>query len=251
MHKHKLQILTRGGLANKLRTLLTGMYAADETERDLEIGWESCRGCRMFYDDFFMPIDNVRIEREDTKIIPNFERIYNTLGNFEDIKKYDNNQNLLSVTCGNINCGSISADDIVKKKRHLVSPKKEIADEIEEYAAKHFNNKTIGFHIRSAEHFLNITSIKAREEIIDKIPNEIGIYIAVDNIEVKEYLLNKYGNRIIYKEKSFGFDNNPGMRDAVIDMYLLNRCAKIYGTRTSSYSWAASIIKKDTETIML
>jgi len=242
---NRLTILARSGLCNKLRVLFTALYAAEKCKMQLSLAWLPVIGCRMEFGDYFKPINGVRIVSDERELIDDIFISTMTIADNTDIMKYQNGCNLFLISCGAVTCGGTKNDIMVRHTRNRLILKDDVADEIESYASQYIDDKTIGFHIRATEHFLDIVPIEKYEQEISILPKNIKIYLATDKPGVYERLRDRFGNRIIYKEKTFGCDTKEGMRDGIVDLYLLNKCKMIYGVHTSSYSWMSSIIKND------
>ncbi|MBR4705494.1 MAG: hypothetical protein IKP02_07865 [Paludibacteraceae bacterium] len=79
------------------------------------------------------------------------------------------------------------------------------------------------------------------EEIISK-DKKVKFYLATDDAETAQHLYSKYGDCIVYREKELSRTSESGIREAVIDMWLLGNMDEIYGSYWSSFSEVASWI---------
>lgn len=247
-----LTVLARGRLCNKLRVLLTAVNAARRTDRDVHIGWVPNPGCDMTFTDFFMPIDGLKTygdEKEMTQLIYNSSV---SVGDRDDIKGWDCGQNLFAITCGAIRCGTLGVDTSMRQIRNALKPKSEVTEAVAQYARDHFKQTTVGVHIRATEHFLELTPLGKFHSAIGKmIEGGAKVYLSTDSMPVVKEVKQRWGSSILYRDKVLGSDSKEGMAGAIIDLYLLNKCQKIYGTRTSSFNWMASIIDSDVGLVML
>lgn len=104
----------------------------------------------------------------------------------------------------------------------------------------------IGIHIRRTDNEWSKENSPTRlfEEAIEKElqENESQLfYLATDDPREEKHLKSLYPkNIIVRKKRSFGRDSIEGMQDAVLDLYNLSRCKKIYGCHRSSFSRVAS-----------
>ena len=78
---------------------------------------------------------------------------------------------------------------------------------------------------------------------IKKNPN-IQFFLATDNAESRELYLNRYSDRIVtfLSEDDFKFSKlrQTSVLDAVGDLWVLSKCKKIYGAKSSSFCEIAS-----------
>lgn len=113
--------------------------------------------------------------------------------------------------------------------------------------SKQFKPSTIGLHIRRTD---NISSIENsplylfENAINDELAKNIStnFYVTSDDAKVEMELKQKFGNKIIIRQKQYERENEAGIKDAVVDMYLLSKTSKIYGSYWSSFSDIASRI---------
>ena len=103
----------------------------------------------------------------------------------------------------------------------------------------------IGMHIRRTDH---ITIIKESpsylftdkiEELLSENPHA-KIFLACDDNDLKQSIVNKYGDNILTREINPRFSDN-GIEDSVIDLFLLSKCRTIYGTRSHFCNLAGKI----------
>lgn len=69
---------------------------------------------------------------------------------------------------------------------------------------------------------------------------DIHFYIASDSMNEKLELQKQYGDRIIMSLKEVQRNNKDGIIDALIELYILSRTCKIYGSAHSSFSTLAA-----------
>lgn len=110
-----------------------------------------------------------------------------------------------------------------------------------------FKKNMIGMHIRRTDHVVSMNKSPIylfENKILEYIESkrDIGVFLATDDPEVETYFKDKYPEIIFTYEKTFGRDTKEGMLDAVVDLYLLSKTEKIYGSYWSSYSGIASLL---------
>jgi hypothetical protein len=109
------------------------------------------------------------------------------------------------------------------------------------------DENTIGLHIRRTDNTNAIkyspTSLffaKVEEELKEKADTKF--YLATDDPHEEQAFLEKFGNRImIYKKHSLDRNNPLAIKDALVDLYNLSHCRKIYGSYWSSFSDTAAL----------
>ena len=128
----------------------------------------------------------------------------------------------------------------------LFKPQKAILAKIDEIKSK-FSANTIGVHIRRTDN----TQAKSASTI-EKFDNEISSQIAKDgsskfflcsdDIAVKQYFIEKYGEHIIVFNAKLSRNSPKGIKDAVVELWTLASTKEIWGSYYSSYTDMASAI---------
>ena len=70
-------------------------------------------------------------------------------------------------------------------------------------------------------------------------PN-LYFYVASDSLSDKLDLKKQFGDRVIMSLKEAQRENVNGIIDALVELYILSRCKKIYGSSHSSFSILAA-----------
>jgi hypothetical protein len=130
--------------------------------------------------------------------------------------------------------------------RSLFQPTEKIMDEVNNISCS-FNKSTYGIHIRRTDNPLSIdlspTNLFIQEiESIISADNDAKFYLASDSKNEKEFLFNKYKDRIITSLFDTSRQSSSGMKNAVVDMFVLSRTKSIIGSYFSSFSEVASLI---------
>lgn len=128
----------------------------------------------------------------------------------------------------------------------IFKPTEEIISKID-YISKSFNNSTYGIHIRRTDNPISIdlspTNLYVKEiETIIAQDNKARFYVATDSLPEKEFLINKYKDRIITSIFNTSRQSTEGMKNAVVDLYALSRTKMIIGSYFSSFSDIAAAI---------
>lgn len=109
------------------------------------------------------------------------------------------------------------------------------------------DKNTIGLHIRRTDNLKAIqyspTSLffeKVKEEL-DTNP-QVRFYLATDDPQEERAFVEKFGNCILIHRKHSLNRNNPvAIKDALVDLYNLSHCSKIFGSYWSSFSDTAAL----------
>jgi len=111
-----------------------------------------------------------------------------------------------------------------------------------------FKKPTYGIHIRRGDHKASIQHSplylfeKVIRNMLNKNPNA-RFYIATDSLEVERHLYDLFGNdTILSRKKSFSRNTPNGVKDALIDMWVLSCTDKIFGSYNSSFSMVSAKI---------
>jgi len=124
------------------------------------------------------------------------------------------------------------------------------ADDIEQIigsVTSQFSKNTIGVHIRRTDNVASIQNspLEMFTEVMDeqiKSDETVKFYIASDDENVKDYMKEKYGDRIITHKWSLTRGTVEGMKDAVAELFCLARTNSLIGSTNSTYSLMASAL---------
>lgn len=112
------------------------------------------------------------------------------------------------------------------------------------------NDNVIGIHIRRTDN-VNAVKYSPTRLFLSKVQNdivkdsELRFYLATDDPKEEEIFVNEFGDKMLIYEKHSLDRNNPlAIKDALIDLYNLSRCRKIYGSYYSSFSDTAALWTK-------
>lgn len=127
-----------------------------------------------------------------------------------------------------------------------LKPQEVISRKITEVSSV-FGSNVIGIHIRRTDNINAIlqSPISLFTNVMDKeirLNPDVCFYVASDSWEEKKFLKEKYGDRIITFEHEVRRDNSEGIKNAMVELYLLSKTTRIYGSASSSYSLLAANI---------
>lgn len=130
-------------------------------------------------------------------------------------------------------------------------PVKAITDRL--CRVRHQDN-AFGVHVRQNHSTFNESTLNKFKEAIDQQLKTYAKFVLVsDNVEVKQDLTAMYGDRCLTLDKIGGVNaaenrsTVEGMRDAVVDLYVLSRFPKILGTQHSTFSECAAFLGKQSD----
>ena len=265
--KHKITLVPLGGLANRLRAIISGYELAKATNLSFDVVWLKNKDLNCPFGYLFRPMEHGITLIESPKIdsliknnIPlkrNFylpaiyqhrhftRRLYDT-----DIEKLrDNAEAIKSLVAGKnsyIASGLPFYPSNIFLFRELFRPTDEIIDEIKKRCSA-FTTPTFGLHIRRTDNTISIAEspitlfIQQIEQDLKKYP-EARFYLATDSEKIKERLRELFGNRILYSPCKANRNSIEGMKEAVIELYTLANTNYFHGSYYSSFSDLAAIL---------
>lgn len=154
------------------------------------------------------------------------------------LNKTLNKQNIIYINC----CYRVEE---LKSNYEYLKPTNEIQNKIDNIT-KEFSRNTVGLHVRRTDHKVS-KSMSTNDKfkyVVDKEiqQNEnVKFYLSTDDPNFKDEFLNSYSSRIITNSvESYDRNNSMAIKDAVIDLFCLAKCQKIYGSHQSSFSQTAA-----------
>ena len=127
--------------------------------------------------------------------------------------------------------------------------KEEVLTKINSY---NIDQDFVGLHIRAGDALTSPWSEhykKSKQEHYETIASNYNkVFLSTDNKEQEDYFKNKYPNKIFCTNKRFvdsnlqESDQKDYQLEALIDMVLLSKTKKIFGTNWSTFNQVASII---------
>lgn len=265
--KKYITLVPVGGLANRMRAIESGISLSHKTKSELIIIWFKDWGLNCTFHELFEKICDPAVKiREATwkdKLLNDRPRKKNLfIPQIFQKMNYDTifyETEVADKTIHNTDFYELCKE---KKDIYLASfslfysheqnglphfrPVSSLKKEIEE-VTKTFNEHIIGVHIRRTDNIVSING-SPTEAFVNRMKEEIQkncdttFYLATDSEEEKENMKNIFGERII--TSSFKADRNStrGIKNAVVEMYILSSTTRILGSAGSSYSIIASKI---------
>lgn len=275
----KLTLVPNAGLCNRINAMLCGIYIHQHFGVPLDIYWENTKDCRACFDDLFEPLRHTDIQvkrlkrfylKPSTKknlYLPGLLRkfffsadLIKTEGmTFDFIMEVFDMRNAYVTSSnrfclfgekpmmekGNTVLESSIWTDLRNVSRYFV-PQSDIQDKVNRITET-YSEHTIGVHIRRTD---NISAIQSSpiEKFISRMDEALQkdcrtkFYVASDDIDVKTFLKQRYGDCIIIENNELKRNTLGGMKDAVAELWCLAHCETIYGSNHSTYSTMASRI---------
>jgi hypothetical protein len=261
-----IYLVPHSGLANRLRAIVSGFSLAKEMNQPIKVIWKKDDGCNVDFYEIFQPVAGLELSQDNWETrcmkLARGKKLLRWLPTLVGIDFFMFDENFKQyVWCNKshiFNPGNIkkNARDIYintcndfyyqKEVMELFKPINEIQIIIESYTKK-FSSKTIGIHIRRTD---NLESIKYSplELYIEEMKfdlsqdSEVDFFLATDDIETEKMLENLFPGKIITIKKELARGSKIGMVGAIVDLYCLAKCSRIYGSYYSSFSDIASRI---------
>lgn len=279
MPKNKiLEINPVGGLANRMRTLAGGITLASELDVDYKVIWFKnweinadphelfdsecdflektiCPSALKYYGIYSAPrkknlyVSGVAQLRYGAKILDPFPAMHQMTD--EQLRLHVNRKFRKgfehSRVCYLQNCDNIYPFS-AELYRKLFRPSEEIVSRVKAITTL-LEDDYYGLHLRRTDNKMSISNSPDHlfeekiQEILRKNPST-KFYLATDSEEVKSKFSGKFGENIVTSKSVATRDTPAGIKDAMVELFVLASSKHIYGSFYSSYSAAASILGK-------
>lgn len=262
-----ITLVPLGGLANRMRAIVSGYTLALDTGMPLHVVWLRNHDLNCSFNTLFRPLGHNIALTECSKAdawakynVPlkrNFflsafyqkrhfaPRLYDV----ELCRLKDDGEALQRRVSGH-NCLIESGLSFYKTDkewfRTLFVPTDEIAALVAQRCTA-FTARTVGLHIRRTDNRVSIAE-SPLALFTQKIDDELSqhpdtlFYLATDSEEVKAELRSRYGARIFTSPVRADRHSTAGMKEAVVELYTLARTQHFYGSYYSSFSDLAALL---------
>jgi hypothetical protein len=268
-----ITVLPENGLCNRMLAIASGRALAAEVNQEMQIIWNEDRCLGASFKDLFCPILGVRVKdiRWNESLLDRLQYPYlcfterpllDKLSKFMRSLVYDRvvrsqelHKSLLSGQYGAaLLFGSqrtlllayeafhSGAETFLRSFQPLPS-----LMEIVDRETRCFSHNIVGVHIRRTDHHGAI-SMSPIDEFERRLAKEIEadrsvmFFLATDCPDTETKIKNRFGERVIIRERCRRRDTVPGMQDALVDLYLLSRTKKILGSCGSTFSGTAGML---------
>lgn len=265
MIKGNLLLVPSGGLANRMRSIVSGHVLAKNIGSGLQVIWFKDWGLNAMFGEIFEPLELIPL-REATfidKLLYDRARkknfyitalpqkiLFDKVMEEQDVKPLKLSGFSFEEWARGKNCYMSNYMDFGEFPKSIYKetfmPVKEVNDMINDFCYG-FSNHTIGLHIRRTDNAISIEN-SPTQLFIDKVKEEIAehdetkVFLATDSNEVKAEFKGIFGNRIITPEAEASRGDLQGIRGGLAEMYALAATKKIYGSKGSTYSIMAADI---------
>lgn len=240
-------IRTCSGLCNRLRTMAAGLRLAREFNTKCHVFWRLDREMNARFTDLFeLPCDLIVHESEPESLLSRL--LFNPRNHIATMP--DSRDRYVERALHSKGRGLLAHTDFTDfYSSHDFSwlcPKPKIMACIEN--AKHaLGEHLIGLHIRRTDNAMSIqysplSLFEAQIESNLREDPSHRFFLASDDVLTKKILQEKYGGCILTRSNVAARNETNGVLDAVIDLFLLSSCEKIYGSYYSSFSQTAAFI---------
>ena len=272
MNKNLLVIIPMGGLANRMRAITSGITLAKAAKFKSKIIWPINKELYSPYEKLFdygsLPtelknINNIEdlflydLPRKKNIFLSSLLRFGRTNAFYHDINTFASNNEYspenfyhrIILTGGKqfIRSGLDFFPFEPKTYRNIFKPSKEVEELVCSIGNEMDINSCYGIHIRRTDNRQSISNSPVEiffskiEEVISVEPQAI-FYLATDDCKLKKVFHDRYGNRIKFNDIELRRDTNIGIKMALLEMLLLSRTKKIYGSYYSSYNESAAML---------
>ena len=250
----KLPIIVQptGGLCNRMRTIAAAASLAEALGRRMFVIWTRDVSLNARFDSLFQPLSfpvvEVRLGSFQQRLLWHFCRHILSYRVFDDAWIYAHARGKdLSLWREEMEQQPVyicASCDIFKNEGDYSMFR--LAEKLRTRTLSSYNG-VIGLHIRRTDNEKSVrfspTSLFIRkvEEILEE-NSQARFYLATDDVAEETMLQQRFPeNIILYKKESLDRNSPIAIRDAVIDLYNLAHCSKIYGSFWSSFSDIAAL----------
>jgi len=263
-----LTLIPIGGLANRLRSIASGVALARDYGQTLHIYWFKDAGLNCRFDDLCLPLDapDIRLHeasaldalvydrprKRNARLPGVFQRLLFDGRLYEqgpwtaDAPAFDFGGWMAQHRRTYISsCHSFYPADPALYGE-LFRPNETVGRLVDAYVAR-FTPHTVGVHIRRTD---NAASI-ARSPLslfIEEMEREVAahadtlFFVASDSEEDKRALRAHFGDRILTSDRPADRSSLAGMQEGAVDFFTLSRTRRIIGSYYSSFSEVAALI---------
>lgn len=267
MDKGSLLLVPAGGLANRMRAVMSAYNLCQATGSRLQVVWFRDWALNARFSDIFEPVDESRFSlreawgpdfiindrpRRHNLWIPKLPQILAYRGRIYEqwvtplkLRGFDFESWLRGRKCY-MSCYQEFGSFPHELYKDVFRPAAEVRRTYDGYRSM-FSGHTIGMHIRRTDN-RESTECSPTGMFIDAGRRELAahpdmmIYLATDSEEVKREMRDVFGERIITPSAAAERGNAEGIRMAVAEMWALAATRRIYGSAGSSYSTMAASV---------
>ncbi len=267
----KITVCPLGGLANRLRSLASGVWLARRLGVRLDVVWSRDRDLKADFHELFSWRDESVTFRHPSAfgkwflfMPPRRRNLYlSALGqrlcygfslcdgpdiwSFLDNPEMVAEQAALSLERGKDAC-IVSCNEFFdfpdQLLREIMQPVEGV-DKIVEDTLGMLGGNAVGVHIRRTDHAVSISRsptgrfISSMHGILDENPDTM-FFLATDGEQDKRLIVDTFPGHVVCSDKPVSRQTLEGMTEAAADMITLSRCRRILASHGSSFSAIAA-----------
>lgn len=268
MKRSRIYLVPVGGLANRMRAIDSAVALSLKTHSELRIVWFKDCGLNCRFDQLFEPFDIPTVTvveasktdlflydrpRRKNFFIPRLPQkwlfdscIYETQvpklvqGDF-DFCRWAGNKAVYIASFV-----QFYSPDTECKPFSIFKPQPSLVREIDARRSR-FGSNTIGIHIRRTDNAVSIAQ-SPTHLFIDRMEKELRkncdttFYLATDSEEDKSRITRQFGDRVFFSAQKADRNSVEGIREALVELYLLSHTCRMWGSVHSSFSETAAQI---------
>jgi hypothetical protein len=234
--------ITRGGLGNRLRAMVSAKILADAMDRVFKVAWVSHKDCNCQATDLFDEIPTI-----DLNSIPSEKIRHNdfpdscTIGNIE--AQNDTTEVIVVHSLSTFKPSAMSESEFAlrfQKELQKLKPLPEIEQNVPANAAS-----MIGLQIRRRDHWraTRYSPLGLFQKVIDgylKEDSNTKFFLSSDSPEARMYFKKNYDKNIfLFENMVFKRNTIRGVQMALVDFLTLSRTKLIYRSYMSSFGEVA------------
>lgn len=257
-----------GGLANRMRAILSADALCKRIGSRLRIVWVREKGLNASFSDLFESLPIADVEEPSSLqsflyAVPRKKNLYVPclLQRWKyDVCLFDRQlahhisspEMLAEMLRGkdvfiSSGLGFFPSDDLLLKS--YFTPRRSILDEVEQRCAS-MGKEFVGVHVRRTDNVLSIqeSPVEAFVERMKCFPHAV-FYLATDSEEVKVAMKEQFPHRVFTSPFQADRTSPESMREAVVEMYTLVRSSHFLGSYYSSFSDVIIVMNGNGKTV--
>ena len=272
-HPHRshptLTLVPVGGLANRMRAIVSAAALTGETGHRLHVVWFKDAGLNCRFDELFCPIGRTDIRLHEATFadfllhdrprrknlwLPGLfqhaafdARLYEQAPELAPGSPFDAGQWLAGHSRAYIATCYPFHPSPTSLYAALFRPVEAIERQVRTYTER-FSAHTVGIHIRRTDNAMSIAHsplslfIQAMERELEAHP-DTTFFVASDSEADKHTLRTHFGPRILTSSAPADRNSKAGMQQGAVDLFTLSRTGKIFGSCYSSFSEVAAMLR--------
>ncbi len=250
-HKIKRIVLQPiGGLRNRLRATASAIDLSQELGAKLTVIWNANAECNAQWGDLFQPVEQIDQLRQHSKLLLRLKSRICPLLRCQKplpLTKIDDLEEWIATHGKSCRLYIQSFSKFYRPHSESIKlfiPLPHLQQQINFLTQQ----EQIGIHIRRTDNKKSISEspLSLFETMIQEEINrnhEARFFLATDDLETERQLQNRFPNRItVQPNKLLDRNNRVAIQNAVVDLFALSRCKKVWGSYWSSFSVEAARI---------